>query len=368
MKKVNERIIAKSLCIRKGLTAFIMILLLVSALAGPAMARIKGVVKSVEQDRITVMLNGTQSLSRGTVIAISLASFGEEIMKLGQWKVTEVRNGILHADSVDVIMPVSKDMAVMVVKVSGGHALPLPAPASEPAPMPSAPKSQSAGHGMTGPPLIKNGEGTWRGPDNIGPSGNGKEPISLLGKSAPVNPIPEGLSEFEKLKMKAGMQTVTPEEEFDLGVYYYQGSNGAPKDLEKAAVWFEKSAVRGNTAALFNIGLWYTNGTGVAKDYDKALLFLRKAADKGYNKAQNSLGFMYHKGYGVPKNDETAIYWYQKAADQGNAVAQYNLGVKYRKGQGVPKNMDTALFWYKKAAAQGYENAQSYLKKQGKIW
>jgi hypothetical protein len=149
--------------------------------------------------------------------------------------------------------------------------------------------------------------------------------------------------------------------QFNLGVKYNYG-RGVPKDLEKAAAFYQKAADQGHADAQNNLAALYENGQGVPKDWSKAAELCKKAADQGNAAAQNHLGWLYRNGQGVPKDLGKAVELYQQAADHGNVRAQYNLGLLYEDGQGVPKDLGKAAELYQKAANQGYRPAIENLK------
>jgi TPR repeat protein len=80
-----------------------------------------------------------------------------------------------------------------------------------------------------------------------------------------------------------------------------------------------------NAAAQYNLGVKYYNGSdGMPKDYAKASELYFRAASKGHVLAKNNLGVMYRKGLGVPQSEERAFTLYLEAASEGCAIAQYN--------------------------------------------
>jgi len=141
----------------------------------------------------------------------------------------------------------------------------------------------------------------------------------------------------------------------------YQYGEGVPKDMEKAAYWYQKAAEQGYANAQNNLGILYENGDGVPQDWKKATYWWAKAAEQGHVLAQCNLGNCYDDGNGVPQDNQKAAYWWTKAAEQGNAPAQCNLGVCYSKGKGVPQDKEKAKYWYTKAANQGHEGAKNNL-------
>jgi hypothetical protein len=84
-----------------------------------------------------------------------------------------------------------------------------------------------------------------------------------------------------------------------------------------------EKAKKGSVDAQFNLGLWFYKGTEIRQqDYNKALQMFQLAADQGDAAAQLFLGSIYHKAEGVPQDYKKAIKWYRLSAAQGNAHAQ----------------------------------------------
>ena len=67
----------------------------------------------------------------------------------------------------------------------------------------------------------------------------------------------------------------------------------------------------------FREGVRYLNGDGVPKDMAKAAEYFEKAAKQGYKEAQCVLGHLYYWGKGVPRNTAKAKELFTKAAAQG---------------------------------------------------
>ncbi len=155
----------------------------------------------------------------------------------------------------------------------------------------------------------------------------------------------------------------TPEEAYNIGYDYYNGTNGKQKDYSEAVKWYRKAAEQGDADAQNNLGDCYKNGWGVPQDYSEAVKWYRKAAEQGNVFAQYNLGVCYKNGRGVPLDYSEAVKWYRKAAEQGYAVAQYSLGFYYEYGRGVPQDYSEAVKWYRKAAEQGNEYAKERLQK-----
>ena len=61
----------------------------------------------------------------------------------------------------------------------------------------------------------------------------------------------------------------------------------------------------------------YGLGQGVERDYTEARKWYRLAADKGQSNALYSLGLIYKEGLGVKQNYSKALKWFLLAAEQG---------------------------------------------------
>ena len=125
-------------------------------------------------------------------------------------------------------------------------------------------------------------------------------------------------------------------------------------DKEKAKEWFEKAASKGNTDAMYNSGILYYE----EGDKEKAKEWFEKAASKGNTDAMYNLGILYYE----EGDKEKAKEWFEKAASKGNVGAMYNLGVLYEEnGERLE-----AKEWYEKAAAKGSKEAKEALEKMKK--
>lgn len=122
----------------------------------------------------------------------------------------------------------------------------------------------------------------------------------------------------------------------------------------------------GNADAQLSVGWAYATGGGVPKDVVKAADWYQKAATQGNARAQFFLGQMLATGDGIPKNSIEGAQWYQKAAGQGKADAQLNLARMYELGDGVQQDAAKAEELYQKAAAQGNADALAVINSKSK--
>lgn len=141
---------------------------------------------------------------------------------------------------------------------------------------------------------------------------------------------------------------------------YVQDSQG---NLQLVSHWTEekfntlkKLAENGNNKAQVTLGHLYLNGEFVRTDLDKAAFWFEQSAVQGnsleHHEAQFNLGYTYEK-----KGDITnAIKWYTKAAENNYSDAQLNLGLLYEN----QKNYEMAREWYKRAVSSHNDGGAQY--------
>lgn len=159
--------------------------------------------------------------------------------------------------------------------------------------------------------------------------------LLLVSLPAFADALGDGMEAYEEGRYEQAIQLLTPladqsnsQAQFRLGMMHYQGQ-GVPEDEKLAVYWLRKSAVQGNSDAMFELG--------------NAFLFGREASKL------------------VPEPDREAALWYFQAASAGNAQAQYHLGLLFLAGKGVINSRKEAMNWFGKAAAQGHEAARRAL-------
>jgi TPR repeat protein len=235
----------------------------------------------------------------------------------------------------------------------------------------------------------------------------------LSASCAESNQVEESSQSFPspgKLLQKAyskDAKTGSAAAQFELGLLYLSGKNGAEQNYEKACDWLIKSAnqdysrsqillagiyhdgigtnknpseavrwlqkaVETKSAAkdynlesnelaqaYCSLGQCFQNGEGAKDDLDKAFNFYLKAAELGNAEAQVQVGIYYASGWSVKEDKTEAIKWYEKAAKQRDFTGCYMLGECYKDGKGVPQNFVDAYKWYSLAVAFGNVSAES---------
>lgn len=132
--------------------------------------------------------------------------------------------------------------------------------------------------------------------------------------------------------------------------WLYHTGNGVEKDLDKAAEYYNKSGLLGNSDGYYSAAWVYYDSE--KKDYKKAFEYLQKGVEVDNLQCLNLLGIFYEKGYAVEKDMNKAISYYKRAA-QYNAYAANNLGKYYRK----QKEYEKALKYLNHAKEKGNTNA-----------
>ena len=117
----------------------------------------------------------------------------------------------------------------------------------------------------------------------------------LLGCAPPNG---DGVALFKAGKFKEAHGSLVTEAENNhpdaqncLAILLYLGL-GIPRDLSRAAQWFERAANLGDSSAQLNLGLLYLNGTGVKRDNARAFGWFQAASDRGNSRAQHYLAIL----------------------------------------------------------------------------
>lgn len=133
---------------------------------------------------------------------------------------------------------------------------------------------------------------------------------------------------------------------------------GAERNEAAARKWFERSAVRGNENAQYQLAkLILGSDDSTPEEISQAVDWLTKLAEAGSEYTQYILGKLYRDGEAVEKNDVLAAIWLSHAAEQGHEYAMYAIG----KLDLEAGNASAVCRWFKKAAEQGNEYAQYFL-------
>jgi S1-C subfamily serine protease len=125
-----------------------------------------------------------------------------------------------------------------------------------------------------------------------------------------------GIAALEHGDMAAAMREFRPAAEKGdpsaeafMGMVYYIGGKGVPRDYRVAYGWYQKSADQDDPLAEYMLGLMYLNGRGVELDEKASADWFKKSASHGLSEAEALLGLAYVRGTGVRKDKVQAYKW-----------------------------------------------------------
>lgn len=150
--------------------------------------------------------------------------------------------------------------------------------------------------------------------------------------------------------------------EFQLGENYKSGI-GVERDVELAALWYEKAASKGHAQAQHELGLLHLRGDGIARATECAEHWLALAAANGCTAANEPLALLRpqataERHYATAcaracADPIGATASLERAAELGHPAAELLMGWRAFHGVGVPACAATASYWYRKAAEHG---------------
>jgi TPR repeat protein len=133
------------------------------------------------------------------------------------------------------------------------------------------------------------------------------------------------------------------------------------KNVDKAIMWYKKSAIQSNPEAIYNIGHLYHSGIYIKKDKKEAFFWFEISAKLGSSWAQSMVGVYYNEGWIVEKNNDLSFQYFLNSAKQGHARSALKIAFMYEYGSGVEKSVLKSTHWYKLAAQLGNEDAYLFL-------
>ena len=121
----------------------------------------------------------------------------------------------------------------------------------------------------------------------------------------------------------------------------------------------KKRVESGDAQAMYEVGCFYFNGTnGFTRDYTKALELYHQAGKLGFAKSYTNIGVAYNNGQGVEVDKKMANHYYELAAMGGNEIARHNLG----NSEARAGNFDRAVKHYMIAIQDGRSESLDVLK------
>ncbi len=133
--------------------------------------------------------------------------------------------------------------------------------------------------------------------------------------------------------------------------YLKETASEVGKDERAALEWYEKAEKYGNADGKKHAKRLRDKFARI--DLDNRIDICYARAVKGDVAAMDELGEYYYTGNGVTQSYKEAVEWFEKAAKKGNAHAIERLGDCYYYGQGVKQSYGKAEKYYKLAAKKG---------------
>ncbi len=149
-------------------------------------------------------------------------------------------------------------------------------------------------------------------------------PAAPAAGKAPAAPGPQDLPDETARIPAGGVVAADPLDAMGqtaLGLDYYFGRNGRPRDLTSAAKWLLRAANNGSLAAQHNISVMYAHGQGLRIDPLEGARWCRIAAERGDQRSQFRLSYLFFHGQGVARDPLEALFWAELAARQGHRGA-----------------------------------------------
>jgi localization factor PodJL len=184
-------------------------------------------------------------------------------------------------------------------------------------------------------------------------------PVALASASPESGPVADGPQADGRIGSQKLIDAAAhgdPAAAFEVAARYAEGDR-LPKNLAKAAEWYERAAEGGIAVAQYRLASLYERGQGVAKDLTKAVNWYQRAADQGNVNAMHNLAVLMSVGVDGPPDQAKALQWFRAAADYGVRDSQYNLGVIYARGLGPAQDLVESYKWFAVAAREGDSDA-----------
>ena len=149
-----------------------------------------------------------------------------------------------------------------------------------------------------------------------------------------------------------------------LGMSYYHGDLGLTQSATKANELMALAADKGDAKARFYLGDSYYFGIGLAIDFNRCVELLEQSSKQGLVDAQILLAEIYRFGsedgppMTIPVDPQLSFRWSLAAAKQEDVESMLTVGEAYAEGDGVEQNDESAFEWSLKAAETGDKRAQ----------
>ena len=111
--------------------------------------------------------------------------------------------------------------------------------------------------------------------------------------------------------------------------------NGDQQQQQQLFEQIETNANKDDAVSQNLLGVIYENGyLNQSEDIEKAIVWYGKSAKQGNGIAENNIGNLYYRGQGVEKNDEIAYQYYKRAVQKNilnKSASIYNNQPSYHR-------------------------------------
>lgn len=155
----------------------------------------------------------------------------------------------------------------------------------------------------------------------------------------------------------ASAMSLTPAEQYQIGLEYAIGSDSRERDSKKAISYLEPAAESGDLKSQYLLANLYKLGAEGEPNYNKSFTLFQKAAAGGMDDAKCEVAEHYLEGKGTEKNEKLAIDMLKRLSDDGVDRAILKLASCHLEGKGVKKNVKKGVSLLQKAADKGNTKA-----------
>jgi hypothetical protein len=127
---------------------------------------------------------------------------------------------------------------------------------------------------------------------------------------------------------------------YELGLSFFEGSNGFSRDVAGAVlIWEVEACNKGHAMSCAAAGFELEHNEEIKRDPVKAVRLYRQACDARDPIGCNYLGYAYARGVGgLARDPAKAAQLYTTACDGGSGSACSRLSAAYREGSGVQRD------------------------------
>ena len=137
----------------------------------------------------------------------------------------------------------------------------------------------------------------------------------------------------------------------DVGLLFYYGRNGFPRDRSLAARAYERGCELGAALACNNLGDALAYADGVERDVVRSVAMFDRACRTGEAMGCANLGYMFEHGEGVTRDRGRARELYRDACARGDVYGCLHAEMLARQDAGAPRDSERALAFWQRACA-----------------